>query len=145
MIRYENRALAKCLELQHNETVPIRPELRHFYGRQWRRKRSYALARRGSESCQQCGQQHRMLNWAHLSGDPRIAGPMGWLCPSCHARHDTRFRIAATRRTRARRSGQRWLSPEIEWGYLPMYLWPAHVIRSLENDAQMPLFPCRAA
>src|SRR3982751_4441836 len=55
------------------------------------------------------------LNAAHLSHDPRDNVRVAVLCPACHSRHDTPQRIAMTRRTRARRSGQLWLLPEIEF------------------------------
>jgi hypothetical protein len=82
-----------------------------------------------------------MLNWAHMSGDPRLPGRMGWLCPSCHAKHDSPQRILVTRRTRAKRHGQLWLLPEIEWAHLPVQLWPARVIHQLEDELQLSLFP----
>jgi hypothetical protein len=124
--------------------MPLRREMRPLYGARWRRKRSLALAARGTCRCDNCGKFHSMINWAHASGDPRIPGRMLWLCPSCHGVHDTPFRIAVTRRTRARRSGQLWLAPEIEYGHLPVSLWPARVVRALENEAQLDLFPVAA-
>ena len=129
--------------------MPFRPEIRHFYGARWRRMRRIALGDRGlmpgNLACDHCGRPHPRLNWAHLAGDPRIAGPMGWLCPRCHSRHDTPFRVAATRRTRARRCGQLWLLPELEYANLPLALWPALAIREMEHRAQLNLhFPAAA-
>ena len=103
----------------------IRKELRKFYGPKWRKMRARALALRGHNRCDVCRQPHRWINWAHLSGDPRVPGPLAWLCPSCHSRNDTKFRIAATRRMRAKRSGQLWLTPEMELAAVPARLWPA--------------------
>jgi hypothetical protein len=120
--------------------MPIRPELRHLYGVAWRKKRKLALNDRRSTGCEHCGRPHWMMNWAHLSGDPRLPGRMGWLCPSCHAKHDTPQRLAVTRRTRARKHGQLWLAPELEYAHLPMFLWPTRVMRQLEADAQLSLF-----
>lgn len=121
--------------------MPIRPELRHLYGPTWRRKRKIALENRRASGCEHCGRLHRMLNWAHMSGDPRIPGRMGWLCPSCHAKHDSRQRILVTRRTRAKRHGQLWLLAEMEFAHLPVQLWPARVIHELERESQLLLFP----
>ena len=113
--------------------MPMRRELRKFYGPKWRRKRARALALRGHMRCDQCGLEHRWINWAHLSGDPRVPGALRWLCPICHGILDTPRRIATTRRTQARLHGQMWLSQEIELADLPVRLLP-------ESLAQMELF-----
>lgn len=111
----------------------MRQELRKFYGPKWRRKRAAALRLRGHNRCDKCGQPHNMLNWAHLAGDPRAKGEMGWLCPRCHGVHDTPYRIAVTRRTLARRRGQLWLSADIEHAASPPSAWP-------DDLRQLPLF-----
>jgi hypothetical protein len=90
--------------------------------------------------CDRCQIEHPMINWCHLSGDPRLPGKMGWLCPSCHGRNDTPQRVLVTRRTRARKHGQLWLTPDLEYAHLPMILWPARVIRRIEDENQLPLF-----
>jgi hypothetical protein len=58
------------------------------------------------------------------------------LCPACHARHDTPQRVAMTRRTRARRAGQLWLTPELE--YVPYASWM--VTRRVLDESQLGLF-----
>jgi hypothetical protein len=63
-----------------------------------------------------------MLNVAHLSHDPADRLRVAVLCPSCHARHDTKQRIATTRRTRAQRHGQLWLSVDFELACVPARL-----------------------
>lgn len=113
--------------------MPMRAEMRKFYGPTWRRRRAHALMLRGHMRCDKCGQPHHMINWAHLAGDPRVKGEMGWLCPHCHGVHDTPYRIAMTRRTQARKRGQLWLSAEIEFAPLPVKMWP-------DELRQIPLF-----
>ena len=46
------------------------------------------------------------------------------LCPSCHAKNDTSQRIAMTRRTRAERRGQFWLTEELRLAPFPVRTWP---------------------
>ena len=70
------------------------------------------------------GMAHRLLNVAHLSHDPADRRWLAVLCPSCHAKNDTPQRLAMTRRNRAKRRGQLWLSEEIRWGPLPVRTWP---------------------
>ena len=104
--------------------MPIRPEYRKYYDVRWRKFRLTALEAAGNV-CQRCGMAHRLLNVAHLSHDP---ADRRWLavllCPSCHAKNDTPQRLAMTRRNRAKRRGQLWLSEEIRWGPLPVRTWP---------------------
>jgi hypothetical protein len=72
-----------------------------------------------------------MLNVAHLSHDPADRKRIAVLCPSCHARNDTKQRVAATRRTRARRRGQLWLSVDLELAAVPARLLPPQ-LRQME-------------
>ncbi len=78
-------------------------------------------------ACQRCGQPHRLLNVAHLSHDPADREFLAVLCPSCHAKNDTPQRIAMTRRTKADRRGQLWLSEEIRLAPFPVRTWPARL------------------
>ena len=103
--------------------MPIRLEYRKYYDVRWRKFRLTALEAAGNV-CQRCGQAHRLLNVAHLSHDPADRRFLAVLCPSCHAKNDTPQRLAMTRRNRAKRSGQLWLSEEIQWGPFPMRTWP---------------------
>jgi 5-methylcytosine-specific restriction endonuclease McrA len=103
--------------------MPIRPEIRRFYDARWRQFRLTALAAAGYR-CQRCGRPHRLLNLAHLSHDPADRHSLAVLCPSCHARNDTPQRIAMTRRTRAQRRRQLWLSEEIRLAPYPLRTWP---------------------
>lgn len=103
--------------------MPIRPELRRFYRRDWYALRQTLLAAHGTV-CDNCRRPHPGLNLAHLSHDPRDRDHLALLCPSCHVRNDTPQRIAITRRTRARRCGQLWLSAELEWAPEPLWRWP---------------------
>ena len=103
--------------------MPIRAEFRKFYRSEWRRFR-LALLEAAGNVCQTCGRPHRMLNVAHLSHDPADRKRVAVLCPSCHARHDTKQRFATTRRTRARRRGQLWLSMDLELAAFPTRMLP---------------------
>jgi hypothetical protein len=113
--------------------MPIRPELRHFYqGPHWQQQRRAAIARAGGK-CEICGIPHRMLNGAHPSHDPRSGRIAAW-CPSCHARHDAPHRIAVTRRRQAKRAGQSWLFPEVEYAADPPWMTPTAVLRLAQQE-----------
>ena len=103
--------------------MPIRAEYRRFYRADWRRFR-LAMLEKAAHACESCGRPHRMLNLAHLSHDPADRLRLAVLCPSCHARHDTPQRVAVTRRTRAYRRGQLWLSRDLEMAAVPVRLLP---------------------
>jgi hypothetical protein len=103
--------------------MPIRPEYRKFYRAEWRRFRLTMLEQAGNV-CESCHRPHRLLNVAHLSHDPADRLRIAVLCPSCHSRHDTAQRIAVTRRTRAYRRGQMWLSRDLEMAAVPVRLLP---------------------
>jgi hypothetical protein len=103
--------------------MPIRADNRKYYGRRWRKFRLSVLAAAGN-MCERCGRAHRLLNVAHLTHDPTDHNFLAVLCPRCHARNDTPQRIAMTRRTRAERRGQFWLSEELRLSPFPMRSWP---------------------
>ena len=103
--------------------MPIRPEYRKYYRTNWRKLRLAVLEAAGHR-CQRCGRGHRWLNIAHLSHDPADHVSLAVLCPSCHSKHDTPQRLAMTRRTRAIRRGQLWLSEEIRIAPFPVRTWP---------------------
>ncbi len=103
--------------------MPIRAEARKYYDAGWRRLRLGVLDAAGHR-CQHCHQPHRLLNVAHLTHDPADRSSLAVLCPSCHAKHDTPQRIAMTRRTRAQKQGQLWLSEELELAPFPLRTWP---------------------
>jgi hypothetical protein len=118
--------------------MPLRPELRsQFYGAEWRayRLRLIAIAQ---NRCAHCGAElpSPRLSGAHVTHDPRDMELVEVLCFACHARNDSGHRLAMMRRSRARRVGQLWLLPEIEWACFPAWLIPARVLR----DAQGRLF-----
>ncbi len=110
--------------------MPIRPEERKFYDARWRKLRLAALAAAGN-MCQRCGQAHRLLNLAHLSHDAADQRSLLVLCPSCHSKNDTPQRIAMTRRTRAKKRGQLWLSEDIHFAPFPIRTWPLR-LRQME-------------
>ncbi|MGH9628200.1 MAG: hypothetical protein ACRD7E_07660 [Bryobacteraceae bacterium] len=120
----------------------MRKEMRKFYGPRWQAARSVALSAYrkslglppgAAAPCERCRLPYSMLNWAHLNHDPANACAMAWLCPSCHGKHDTPQRIAMTRRKRAKRYGQLWLSAELQWSAYPPRMWP-------DRLRQLPLF-----
>ena len=119
----------------YNCLMPIRPELRKYYGAEWRRYRETLLALAGHR-CARCGTGHTHLNAAHVHHDPRNGQLITILCPACHSRHDTPQRVAMTRRTRAKRSGQLWLTPEIEYAPYASWMVPRRVL----EEAQLGLF-----
>ncbi len=103
--------------------MPIRLDNRKYYDARWRKFRLAMLDAAGNK-CQRCGKAHRLLNVAHLSHDPADKQSLAVLCPSCHSKNDTPQRIAMTRRTRANRRGQLWLSDEIRLAPYPVRTWP---------------------
>ena len=103
--------------------MPIGPEYRKFYDARWRKFRLAVLDAAG-HVCQLCGKPHRLLHVAHQTNDPADRRSLVVLCPSCHAKSAASQRHAMTRRTKARKQGQLWLSEEIELAPLPARLWP---------------------
>ncbi len=76
-----------------DDTMPIRPEYRAYYGRQWRAYRAVLLALRG-EKCSACGRTvPKYLNLAHSTHDP-LTSSVAFLCVSCHTRADAPHRLA---------------------------------------------------
>jgi len=106
--------------------MPIRAENRHYYDARWRKFRLAVIEAAGN-ACQRCGKAHRLLNVAHLTHDPTDRHFLAVLCPSCHSRNDTPQRLAMTRRTRAQRRGQLWLTEELRLAPFPVRTWPAAV------------------
>jgi hypothetical protein len=106
--------------------MPIRADNRQYYDARWRKFRIRILEAAGNV-CQRCGKPHRLLNVAHLTHDPMDQRFLAVLCPSCHSRNDTPQRIAMTRRTRAERRGQYWLTEEIRLAPFPLRTWPVRL------------------
>jgi hypothetical protein len=106
--------------------MALRREIRKFYGLKHRKLRAQLIELLGN-FCQRCKQPHPRLNLAHLKHDPTDTKSVTLLCPSCHARIDTPQRVAMTRRTRARRRGQLWLSLALEWAPYAGWEIPEHL------------------
>jgi len=103
--------------------MPIRPELRKYYGVAHRAYRLALIAARGNR-CSKCGQEvTKYLNLAHTTHDPKRSD-VALMCPADHNRHDARHRYAVWRRNRARRVGQLWLWAEVQWAPYPLWLIP---------------------
>jgi hypothetical protein len=115
--------------------MPIAPDLRRkYYGPAWQRFRRALIERHGTV-CPGCRTDWpRYLNLCHLDHDPRVSSRVGLLCPVCHGRYDSRQTVAVSRRTRARRNGQLWLSVELEFAPVPESLWPKSAIRELQGE-----------
>lgn len=117
--------------------MPIRRELRKYYGASWQAFRLELIAELGS-ICQQCGiELARGINGAHTGHDPRDRSSVRLMCPGCHAAHDAGHRLAIMRRTRARKAGQLWLLPEMEWAPFASFEIPGWIHDRL---AQLRLF-----
>lgn len=119
--------------------MPIRKELLIFYGREWRAYRRALIARRGS-TCTACQRAvERYLNLAHETHDPATSS-VALMCPACHARHDAKHRLAVWRRNRAKRDGQAWLLPELEYAPFPAWQIPRAVFAAADAARQRELF-----
>jgi hypothetical protein len=112
--------------------MPIRPELRKFYGATWRKRRIVLIAALGNR-CVRCGLAHPRINVAHTTHNPR-SGLVALMCPSCHATMDSHQRWAMTRRSRAKRVGQWWLLPEIEWAPYAAWMRPRAVVKADQGE-----------
>lgn len=120
--------------------MPIRPELRKYYGPAWREYRLQLIALNGLDAdgatfCQRCAARiyGRDVQAAHVTHDPRNNALVSIWCASCHAAHDAPHRLAMMRRSRARRSGQMWLLPEIEWAPFPSWEVPRRVLDAAQE------------
>jgi hypothetical protein len=103
--------------------MPIRPEHRQFYRKEWRKYRLALIAAHGAR-CSVCKREvTKYLNLAHVAHDPRSSG-VALMCAACHNRHDAPFRYAVWRRNRAKRYGQGWLWPEVATAPYATWLRP---------------------
>jgi hypothetical protein len=75
------------------------------------------------------------MNLIHLLRDPREP-VVALRCPTCHGRFDAGHNRAIARRSAARRAGQMWLLPEIEYAATPT----RDVPRAVLEAGQMELF-----
>jgi 5-methylcytosine-specific restriction endonuclease McrA len=84
--------------------VPVRPELRKFYGYHWRKHVRPPILFRARGKCEHCGKKKR-LHVAHLDGVPGHDAPenLAALCPRCHNRLDYRVAQPKARETRMER------------------------------------------
>jgi hypothetical protein len=116
--------------------MPLRPDLRAaYYGPAWRAYRAELIARHGSR-CTKCGREAfgRRIQLAHLLHNPRT-GVVALMCATDHGRYDALHSRAVARRTIARKQGQLWLLPEIEWAPFPLWMVP----RQFRESGQMNL------
>jgi hypothetical protein len=117
--------------------MPIRPELRSYYGAEWRKYRQFLIDLAG-DKCTICGiELAEGLHGCHVSHDPRDAASVQIMCPSCHAHHDAPHRLAMWRRSRAARQGQMWLDPAIEWAPYPIWQIPDEALAEIQAQARL--------
>ena len=98
--------------------MPIRKELKKFYGADWQ-KRARALKASVGWRCETCGIRHGhlepredgsfyrvVLTVAHLNHDPQDnrRANLRVLCPRCHLAHDKDFHAANAAQTRIRKT-----------------------------------------
>jgi hypothetical protein len=114
--------------------MPIRPELRRYYGADWRRYR-LVLLQIAQNRCAHCRVelQSSQLAAAHITHDPRNRDLIKILCISCHSRFDAKHSAAVARRTRAKRTGQLWLLPELEYAPFPAWAIPRRVLDAAQE------------
>jgi 5-methylcytosine-specific restriction endonuclease McrA len=114
--------------------MPIRAEIRKYYGADWQAYRLVLIELLGTR-CTECGRDvPRYFNFAHLDHNPRNRSRIAGMCPACHSRNDSPQRYAMTRRTRARRNRQLWLTVELEFAPYPDSFWPKRVVRDLQGE-----------
>jgi hypothetical protein len=112
--------------------MPIRPDQRQFYGPEHRRYRAALIAVHGAR-CFLCkAETPKYLNLAHLQRDP-ASYVIALLCPRCHGAYDALWNRSLARRTIAKRVGQLWLLPELEWAPVPSRLIPRSVLEAAQG------------
>jgi hypothetical protein len=74
-----------------------------------------------------------MIQAAHVTHDPRNNALVSLWCASCHATHDAPHRLAMWRRSRAKRVGQMWLLPEIEYAPYASWMIPLRVLKTAQG------------
>ncbi len=102
--------------------MPILPENRARYPRDWRLRSRFVRFHRAKNRCEWCGAENRkphpitgsvvVLTVAHVFDErPEAAGLLNLaaLCQRCHNRHDGRGRLARRRARVEERAGQRLL------------------------------------
>ncbi len=109
--------------------MPIKPELRHLYPKNWMEIRKKILER-AQNRCEFCGIENNtlvvkkapsygayrvVLTIAHLDHDPRHNDPenLRALCQTCHNRYDAKHRAANRSHTAAlKRDKSEWINFE---------------------------------
>jgi hypothetical protein len=114
--------------------VPIRPEFRKYYLADWQAYRLTLIELAGNR-CTKCRAllDSSELTGAHMTHDPRDMALVSVLCFPCHARHDAPHRLAMMRRSRAKRTGQLWLLPELEYAPFPAWAIPRRVLDAAQE------------
>ena len=100
--------------------MPIRPENKPWYPRDWKLRSYFVRFVRGKSKCEWCGAAHKKPHWltgarvilttAHIhervNGNPHKLLNLAGLCQLCHNRHD------ATNRAKGRMYRKRINSPQ---------------------------------
>jgi hypothetical protein len=108
----------------------IRPDL---HTRVWREHRR-ALIRAHGARCSRCNRavSGRELHQCHVLQSART-GLVALMCRACHARYDAPRTQALIRRTLARRRGQLWLDPLVEYAPYAARDWPAAALAAAQG------------
>jgi hypothetical protein len=112
--------------------MPIRPELRRYYNAEWRRYVRTLIAITGHR-CTICGACNFRLTGMHTTHDPRDMELVAIACVGCHARYDAGHALAMRRRGQAKRVGQLWLLPELQWAPYAGWMIPRRVIAAAQG------------
>jgi hypothetical protein len=99
--------------------MPIRPENRHRYPKDWKLRSRFVRFVRAKGLCEWCGAAHGqphpitgsivVLTTAHVHNDRPEASSLlnlAALCQKCHNAHDAKARRAGTKARRLEASGQ---------------------------------------
>lgn len=119
-----------CRSSKNFLIMPIKPELRHLYPKNWMEIREKILER-AQNRCEFCGIENHtwrpslsstspsdavyvVLTIAHLDHDPTHNDPSNLraLCQRCHNRYDAKHRAANRSHTRAMKDKSEWINIE---------------------------------
>jgi hypothetical protein len=107
----DGNTLAAFLFLETFRSMPIKPNKRHLYPKDWKRISYYIRFIRANNHCENCGAENYkpnpatgsrvILTCAHLDHDTfnNHESNLKALCQLCHNRHDAQFRALNRKQT----------------------------------------------